>query len=79
MLRWFLTVAMAAAGSQAAVERQQLRIEPWGQNSIRVRAAPAGRGVNLEAPGALIAMGRSPVIKCQPPPAPAHRHIRLQV
>ena len=42
---------MAAAA--AAQQQQQLKIEPWGKDSIRVRAAPASRGVHLHAPGAL--------------------------
>jgi alpha-D-xyloside xylohydrolase len=42
-------------------QQQRLRIEPWGANSIRVRAVPASRSIDPDAPGALSAV---------PPPAP---------
>ena len=45
-------VATAAAAS-APGQQQTLRIEPWGDNAIRVRASPAGRAIAEDAPGAL--------------------------
>ena len=58
MARRVSTTALALIiSAQAAVsllqQQQQLQVEAWGKDSIRVRAAPTSRGVNLHAPGAL--------------------------
>jgi alpha-D-xyloside xylohydrolase len=48
-----LIISAQAAVSLLQQQQQQLQVEAWGKDSIRVRAAPTSRGVNLHAPGAL--------------------------
>jgi alpha-D-xyloside xylohydrolase len=48
-----ILLLLQLAVANTAVEPASLRIEPWGANSIRVRAAPAGRAIDDNAPGAL--------------------------
>jgi hypothetical protein len=51
----------ATAGTAAALELRtaagQVKIEPWGQNALRVRAALGADGVVQDLPGALIKPG----------------------
>ena len=53
--------ATAVAGTAAALELRtaagQVKIEPWGENALRVRAALGADGVVQDLPGALIKPG----------------------
>ena len=54
MAMWPCLLALAATTASAPSSSEQtLRIEQWGDNSIRVRASPAGRTIAEDAAGAL--------------------------